>query len=205
MSFQTTGSLSLPTVTRVLIAAWTVLFTTCTDILTFTALWAQDFMCLSSHFQQQVIYNICVNFNMSSHLAVPVSCLPLAVISHSSFATLCCRTRLWVHLRRWGRSNVATTYWLWYLKKGIFSVGYCNFTAWIKSSNLKQNQRFLSSLHSLWHRRQSCIFFPPTSSLFESGFIWVSYLLSKVPVTGHTATVHSKNGKCSLGPKTHWT
>ena len=159
--------MSLPTVTRVLITAGTVLFTTCTDKLTFTALWVQDFMCQSSHFQQQVINSIFVNFNMSSHLAV--SCLPLTVISHSTFVTLRCRTRLWVHLRRWGRSNIAATYWLWYLKKGIYSLGHHNFTAWIKSSNLKENQRFLSSVHPLQHRRQSCIFF--FSHIF-SFWIW---------------------------------
>jgi hypothetical protein len=87
---------TLPTVTRVLVAAGTVLFTTCTEKLIFTALWAQGFMCLSSHFQQQVIHNMSFNFNMSSHLAVPVSCLPLTVISLSTFATLCFRTRLCV-------------------------------------------------------------------------------------------------------------
>jgi hypothetical protein len=39
--------LSLSSVTGVLTAAATVLFITCAAKLTFTALWAQDFMCFS--------------------------------------------------------------------------------------------------------------------------------------------------------------
>ena len=34
----------------------------------------------------------------------------LLATPHSKFATLCYRTRFWVHLRRWGRPHTAATY-----------------------------------------------------------------------------------------------
>jgi hypothetical protein len=165
----------------ILYSAGTVRFTTCTDKLTFAALWAQGFMCLSSHFQRQVIHKMFVIFSMSSHLAVPKSCLPLSVISHSTFAILCLRTRLWVNLRRWGTSNIVAISWLWFLKKGIISVGHRNFSAWIKCFKFKIESKipFFSPFPAAQKAKLYFFLFP--HHFFESGFIWVSYMLWRKP------------------------
>ena len=105
MSFNTQSAVDL-TMTRVLIAAVTVLLIIGTDKLTVLALWIQGFC----HFEQQAIYNTSVNFihlQYASHLVALVSHLPFLVITYSTFATSCFRKRLWVNLRRWGGSNIA--------------------------------------------------------------------------------------------------
>jgi len=99
--------MSLSNVTRVLIVAGTVLFTTLADKLTFTALWAQGFMFLSSHFQQQAIYNMFVNF-VHLQYVFPLSStnklLTITVTSHSTITISHFRTRLCIHLTFWRRN-----------------------------------------------------------------------------------------------------
>jgi hypothetical protein len=83
MSFKLTVQLSFPTVTRGLIAAGNVLFITCSDKLTNIALWAQCFMCLSSHFQQQAIHNMFVNFiHLQYVFSLTSTSKSLAIHSH---------------------------------------------------------------------------------------------------------------------------
>jgi hypothetical protein len=75
--------------------------------LTFT-FWASGFMCLSvplGNRQYALHLSTSYGFNMPSHLALPVSCLPFTVISHSPFTTSCFRTRLQVYLG-WRRAKI---------------------------------------------------------------------------------------------------
>src|SRR5215471_6872036 len=109
MSFKLTVHWSLPTVTRVLIAAATLLLITCAAKLTFIVFRPTGLICLSVTLGSRrytLHLSTSYNFNMSSHSAVPVSRSPLTVISHSTFATLYLRKRLRVHLRRCGGSNI---------------------------------------------------------------------------------------------------
>ena len=105
MSFNPQSAVVL-TMTRVLIAAATVLLIIGTGKLTVFALWVQGF----SDFEQQAIHNTSVNFihlQYTSHLVALVSRLPFLVMTYSTFATSCFRKMLWVNLRGWGGSNIA--------------------------------------------------------------------------------------------------
>ena len=99
MSFKLTVLLSLPILTSVLIPAPTAPLITRAAKLTFT-FWESGFMCLTVTLDnRRYTLNLSTShgFNMSSHLAVPVSRLSFTVISHSIFTTSCFRTRLQVH------------------------------------------------------------------------------------------------------------
>jgi len=60
-----------------------MLFTTCTEKLTLTALCAQRFVCLSHHLQQQVIHNMYVNI-LHLQYVLPISCTSKLLAIHSN-------------------------------------------------------------------------------------------------------------------------
>ena len=117
--------MSLPAVTRASIAAATVLLITCAVKLTFMASCAKDFRCLSvtlcNRWYSTFCSSISYSFNMSAHLAVPVSGCPCTTTPSPTLITSCLRKSLHVHLRRWGGSNTAAISWQQNLKKGVFT------------------------------------------------------------------------------------
>ena len=99
----------LPVVTRALKAAATLMLITWAARFPFIWLWTPSFICLlvtlDSRWYTRRMSNS-HSYNMSCHLAEPVSCSSFTGISQSTFATSYFRKRLRVHLRRWGGSEL---------------------------------------------------------------------------------------------------